>query len=310
MKIAILGASSQIAKDLIISFHEKTDYSCFLFSRNTDKVNENFNKEKHKLKYENLLYDSFPTKDKYDVIINFVSIVNPNFDEMKGNKIFEVSEKYDNIALNYIQKHPETKYIFLSSGAVYGDSFDRAIDKSSLAKFDINSLQSTDRYSISKLYLESKHRSMQNFSIIDLRVFNYFSSTQDLTKNFLIIDIVNSLLNKEVLITSSDNITRDYITPSDFFNLVQKIITFGQLNVAFDCYTKAPVNKLELLAILEREFSLTYNIKDNIGKQNVDKLKMNYFSEYKLAETIGYFPQYNSIDGVLKELNILFASKV
>ena len=72
MKIAILGASSQIAKDLIISFHEKTDYSCFLFSRNTDKVNENFNKEKHKLKYENLLYDSFSTKDKYDVIINFV----------------------------------------------------------------------------------------------------------------------------------------------------------------------------------------------------------------------------------------------
>ena len=146
--------------------------------------------------------------------------------------------------------------------------------------------------------------------IVAVEVDYLYNNTQDLTKNFLIIDIVNSLLNKEVLITSSDNITRDYITPSDFFNLVQKIITFGQLNVAFDCYTKAPVNKLELLAILEREFSLTYNIKDNIGKQNVDKLKMNYFSEYKLAETIGYFPQYNSIDGVLKELNILFASKV
>jgi nucleoside-diphosphate-sugar epimerase len=310
MKIAILGASSQIAKDLIISFHEKTDFDCFLFSRNTSKVNANFNKEHNNIKYENLLFDSFSTNDKYDLIINFVSIVNPNFAEMNESVIFEVAEKYDNIALNYLKEHPQTKYIFLSSGAVYGDSFDKPIDKSTLAKFDINSLKSKDWYSLSKLYLEAKHRSMQHFSIIDIRVFNYFSSSQNLTENYLIIDIVNSLLNKEVLITSSDNIIRDYITPPDFFNLIQKIITFGQLNVAFDCYTKAPVNKLELLTVLEREFSLTYNIKESTGKLDAGKLKLNYFSKNKLAEAIGYFPEYSSIEGVLKELNILFASKV
>jgi nucleoside-diphosphate-sugar epimerase len=121
---------------------------------------------------------------------------------------------------------------------------------------------------------------------------------------------VNSLLNKKVLVTSPDNIMRDFITPPDFFNLIQKIISFGELNTVFDCFTKAPVKKLELLAILEREFSLTYNIKDNIGKPNFDKLKMNYFSENKLAESIGYFPQYSSIDGILRELNILLATKI
>ena len=45
MKIAILGSSSQIAKDLIISFQKKTDFDCILFSRNISKVRENFNRE-------------------------------------------------------------------------------------------------------------------------------------------------------------------------------------------------------------------------------------------------------------------------
>ena len=305
MKIAILGSSSQIAKDLIISFHEKTEFDCFLFSRNISKVKNNLNQEHRNIKYKNLHYDSFSTKDKYDLIINFVSIVNPTLDEKLGSKIFEVAEKYDNIALNYLKEHPRTQYIFLSSGAVYGDNFDRPIDKSSQAKFDINNLQPSDWYSLSKLYLEAKHRSMQNFSIIDLRVFNYFSSSQNLDENFFIIDIVNSLLNKETLITSSDNIIRDYITPNDFFNLVKKIIIFGHLNVAFDCYTKAPISKFELLATLEGQFGLTYNIKNNIGKKNLNKLKMNYFSKNKLAETIGYSPQNTSIEGIVKELNVL-----
>ena len=140
MKIAILGSSSQIAKDLIISFHEKTEFDCFLFSRNIRKVKNNLNQEHRNIKYKNLHYDSFSTKEKYDVIINFVSIVNPTFDEKLGSKIFEVAEKYDNIALNYLKEHPRTQYIFLSSGAVYGDNFDRPIDKSSQAKFDINNL--------------------------------------------------------------------------------------------------------------------------------------------------------------------------
>ena len=309
MKIAIIGASSQIAKDLIISFHEKTNYDCFLFSRNTEKVSKNFISRFNNFRYENLLYDSFSINDHYDLIINFISIVNEVFNDTSCSQVFKVAEKFDSMILNYLIKHPKTKYIFLSSGAVYGEIFDEPADNSSFAKFNVNNFQFKDYYSISKFYLEAKHRSMKNFSIIDLRVFNYFSSTQDLNANYLIIDVINALLNKKILATTSENITRDYITPYDFFNLIQKIIIFGELNIALDCYSKAPTTKFELLAKLERDFGLAYNVIGNESQKNVKNIKMNYFSKNKLAETIGYFPKYNSIDGILKEINILLSSQ-
>jgi nucleoside-diphosphate-sugar epimerase len=310
MKIAIIGATSQIAKDLIISFHENTDYDCFLFSRNTKKVTKNLFNRLENFRYKNLLYDSFSNEEEFDLILNFVSIVNPVPHKISGSEVFKVSESFDNMILNYLLKYPKTKYIFLSSGAVYGDIFHKPASKSSLSKFNINSFQYKDYYSISKFYLEAKHRSFETFSIVDLRVFNYFSSTQDLNANFFIIDVVNALMNKKTLATSSENIMRDYITPSDFFSLIQKIISFGELNIALDCYSKAPTKKFDLLAILERDFGLAYNVFDNESKKNVKDLKMNYFSKNKLAETIGYYPEYSSIEGILKELNVLFLSKV
>jgi hypothetical protein len=36
-----------------------------------------------------------------------------------GSDIFKITEKYDDMVLGYLKLHKETKYIFLSSGAVY-----------------------------------------------------------------------------------------------------------------------------------------------------------------------------------------------
>jgi hypothetical protein len=38
------------------------------------------------------------------------------------------------------------------------------------------------------LHAEAKHRALFNFSIVDVRVFNYFSHTQDMNARFLITD--------------------------------------------------------------------------------------------------------------------------
>jgi hypothetical protein len=37
-----------------------------------------------------------------------------------GSDIFKITEKYDDMVLEYLKLHKETKYFFLSSGAVYG----------------------------------------------------------------------------------------------------------------------------------------------------------------------------------------------
>jgi nucleoside-diphosphate-sugar epimerase len=305
MNIAILGSSSQIAFDLIISMGRSENFTFYLFSRDLKKNERIFNKAGLKSKYFNLLYEEFFSTKSYDLIINFVGIVNPSESQKEGSQIFDASDKFDILALDYIKENPITKYIFLSSGAVYGGNFFKPASFRTLAKVDINNLCSTDWYAISKLYIEAKHRSLNTFSIVDLRVFNYFSSSQDLNSNFFIIDVVNALISNKSLSTSSDNISRDYITPSDFHSLIQKIIDQKHINTVFDCYTKAPIKKHELLSKLESKFGLKYTINDKPNGMVQNKLKMNYYSKNKLAKNIGYAPQYDSLNGIMKELSII-----
>jgi nucleoside-diphosphate-sugar epimerase len=190
----------------------------------------------------------------------------------------------------------------LSSGAVYGGNYQDPVDKDTVATIDINNLKSTDWYTIAKLYAEAKHRSLSDLSIVDVRVFNYFSHTQDMDARFLITDIVRAIRNQEVFKTSSDNIIRDFITPPDFYNLIQAIIDFKPTNTALDCYTKSPVAKFDLLSELESKYGLRYEIDGSIGIVNATGAKLNYYSENKIADGIGYFPKNTSLDGIIQEI--------
>lgn len=302
MKIAILGATSQIAKDLIISFSEDSAaHEVTMFSRNPEKVEEQFKVLNKKIDYPNLAYSDFNHSHELDVILNFVGIGDPVAAKEMGAKIFEVTEHYDNLALNYLKTHPACKYIFMSSGAVYGGNFDEPVDKSTPAKININDLQPTDWYTVAKLYAETKHRAMSEYSIIDVRIFNYFSHTQDMNARFLITDIVRAIKNNEVLKTSSDNIVRDFITPPDFYRLIVSIINKPNLNLPIDCYTNAPIDKSSLLKMCQREFGLEYEIAEQAGV-NSTGFKQNYFSLYRKS-ILGFNPVYESNSGLISEMS-------
>lgn len=308
MKIAILGATSQIAKDLIISFSEDSAArEVTMFSREPTKVANQFKVLNKKIDYPNLPYSDFNHTQEFDVVLNFVGVGDPAQAKEMGAKIFEITKHYDNLALNYIKNHPTCKYIFMSSGAVYGGKFDEPVDQSTPAKININDLQTTDWYSIAKLYAEAKHRAMSEYSIVDVRIFNYFSHTQDMNARFLITDIVRAIKNNEVLKTSSDNIVRDFITPYDFYRLILSIINGPNLNLPIDCYTKAPVDKFELLAICAKNFGLKYEFTDQAGV-NATGVKVNYYSLNRTAEQVNFIPTFSSIDGVLAEIKKAFAA--
>jgi hypothetical protein len=66
----------------------------------------------------------------------------------------------------------------------------------------------------------------------------------------------------EKLITSSDNIFRDYIGPDDFSQLVSLILDAPPSNDVVDCYTKDTVDKLTLLSNMKMSFGLMYEVKD------------------------------------------------
>ena len=303
MRIAILGATSQIAKDLILSFSKNKNYDFVLFGRNVELLdkwitNANLNGE-----YQVQEYSHFDNSQSYDVIINFVGIGDPIKAQKMGSDILKITEQYDDMALDYVRRHKETKYIFLSSGAVYGGKYEEPVNENTVAMIDINNLDSTDWYTVAKLYAEAKHRSLSDLPIVDIRVFNYFSHTQNMDARFLITDIVRAIKNKEVFKTSAENIVRDFITPPDFYRLIQAIIDYSPINLALDCYTKAPVSKLDLLANFESKFGMQYKINKSVDIINATGAKLNYYSVNKAAGVIGYSPAYGSLDGVLQEIS-------
>ena len=303
MKIAILGATSQIAQDLILSFSKNQHYDFSLFGRNIELLEKWINSENLSDKYQVQEYSEFANHQKYDVIINFVGIGDPAKAQKMGSDIFKVTEQYDDMALEYLKQHKKTKYIFLSSGAVYGGNYQEPVNKDTIATIDINNLKSTDWYTLAKLYAEAKHRSLSDLSIIDVRVFNYFSHTQNIDTRFLITDIVRAIKNKEVFKTSVDNIVRDFITPPDFYNLIQAIIDAKSTNIALDCYTKNPVSKFDLLSELKNKFGLIYDFDENIDTIDATGAKVNYYSTNKISGNIKYMPDNTSLDGIIQEMN-------
>ncbi len=308
MNIAILGATSNIAKDLILNFvnrNPKIDIT--LFARNIDDLKAWLDEKEiiNKISYI-YTYESFSVKKNFDVIFNFVGIGDPAKAMKMGASIIDITYIYDSLALKYIEKNPSTKYIFLSSGAAYGSkNFLTNVTKNSKSRIDINDIKPQDWYSIAKLHAECRHRSMIDKSIIDIRVFNYINSGLDLSSKFLITDAIMAILNDQMLITSSKNISRDYIGPDDFYKLIMSLIAFGECNDSVDCFTKSPIDKFSMLDMLKQEFGLKYQIENNEIGLNATGKKDNYFSKNFKAKVYGYYPEYSSKETILKELSTI-----
>lgn len=301
MRIAILGATSQIAKDLILSFATHSQHDLVLYARRPEAVVQWLAQTNMAQRYVAAGFAAFTTNEHFDAILNFVGVGNPAQAAAMGTSIFDVTLKYDELALGYVIKHPECRYLFLSSGAAYGTSFDVPADTNTKAVVDINHLQPQDWYGVAKLHAECRHRSLAHLPIVDIRVFNYFSHTQDIGARFLITDILRAIRNKTLLQTSSDYIVRDYLHPSDFYRLVTALLTATVANAAVDCYSKAPVDKPGLLQAMQNEFGLRYEVTESHASINATGGKPHYYSLNKRAAEFGYQPQLTSEEGVLKE---------
>lgn len=298
MKIAILGATSQIAKDLILSFSADSTHELTLFARRPDVVSHWLLSVGYADRYVVANFDQFDLESEFDAILNFVGVGNPALAKEMGASIFDVTLKYDQMALEYVQRHPGCRYLFLSSGAAYGGNFEEPVNEHSHAVVPINHLQAQDWYGAAKLYAECRHRSLPDLPIIDIRVFSYFSQTQDRSARFFISDILHAIEEKSVLKTSAVNIVRDYLHPDDFYRLVNSLLLAPTMNTVVDCYSLAPVNKFDLLDALGKQFGLNYEIAGEGAGINATGNKLNYFSKNYRAADYGYQPGLSSLTGI------------
>lgn len=308
MPIAILGATSQIAKDLIVSLSSASDCHLHLFARRPDEATKWLASIGLSGRYPVDDFTRFATQE-YDAVINFVGVGNPAQAVAIGSSIFDITLRFDEIVLDYLKKYPSCRYLFLSSGAAYGSDFLEPAKRHTPAVIAINDLAPHEWYGVAKLHAECRHRSHSELPIIDIRVFNYFSRTQDLSARFLITDILRAIRDKTVLKTSSDNIVRDYLHPSDFYQLISVLLSASATNTSLDCYSRAPIDKLELLAAMQKNFGLRYEIAEASAIVNATGRKPYYYSLNTCAAEFGYQPVFTSLEGILKEATWMLLGK-
>lgn len=305
IKIAIMGATGHIAKNIIVGLSDITRYELFLFARNQELVHAFLTTEITSSSSSSIAVHSFDSFKElsYDVIINCVGIGDPAKLKKMGGEIFKLTEEFDNLALKYIENNPKTLYINFSSGIAYGSNFNTPADQNKTALIPINNIASTDYYTISKINTEAKHRAYSKLNIIDLRVFGFFSKYIDLRMPYFLSDIVNCLkLNKE-FVTGSHDMVRDYIHPEDLVQIIERCIDIRSINDVFDVYSLEPISKLQMLELFERNYGLNVIIENDNAITSVTGLKSNYYSLNKKSDIVGYQPKYSSKDAIVSELN-------
>ena len=183
MSLQIIGAMNGVAMVWITT--KAPTYGQLIASKQFAKLNALFAR--------GLLQSSGFANHEFDAIINFVGVGNPAQAIAMGNSIFDITLRFDEMVLDYLQTHPNCRYLFLSSGAAYGSSFNEPVNRDAPAIVAINNLVPQDWYGVAKLHAECRHRSYPELPIIDIRVFNYFSRTQDISARFLITDILRAI---------------------------------------------------------------------------------------------------------------------
>lgn len=307
MKIAVLGATSHIAKNLIRLWLADPGVDLHLFARNPVAV-DGFVTQ---LGYSGIR-PAFTFADfgqtEYAAVINCVGFGNPASLRDAGYSLFTVTEYYDSMILAYLENNPDCVYVNMSSGAVYRGAFSAPVDDSTAASFLVNNLQPADRYALAKLYSEIKHRAASGLSIIDLRVFSFFSRHIDPAAGFLLSDIVRCVRDRSVFVTGQGDLVRDYIHPEDLFCLVNACIASGPgTNCAIDAYSREPVSKSDLLEYYRAEWDLKVEFRDGNTGVDASGKKDLYCSQFRKARDLfGYQPGYSSLETVASETRVIF----
>lgn len=299
MNIAILGATSHIAKGLIYRILTGGNDHLYLFARSGDKVQEflRANGTSHEDHFTVFAgFSAFPSFS-YDVIINCIGVETRNKHNCDFTRYFSVTEQFDNLAINYLKAmNPDALYISFSSGAVYGKGFSAPVDDAAFNRLQINHIAQEDYYSIVRINAEAKHRAHCNLKIVDLRVFSYFSRFINLSDGYFITDVIQAILNDTVLITDDTNIVRDYLHPDDLLAMIHCCVNAWRLNRAFDVNSARPVSKQEILDYFTREYGLRYEFRHVLETSSATGTKANYYSTNIDSSLIGYMPRYSSLE--------------
>ncbi|MCL5886994.1 MAG: NAD(P)-dependent oxidoreductase [Actinobacteria bacterium] len=304
--IAILGATGHVGKCLIDTFLSVGGREITAVVRDTVRFKQFLDSLPNGARCQVASFDEFP-RVGYGAIVNCVGIGTPSGVTVCGSGIFDLTERFDGVVMDYLEAHPDTQCVSFSSGAAYCGDFAEPATENTSAVVPLNHVTPKDYYGLAKLASEARHRAAADLAIVDLRLFGLFSRHIDVSTNFLMCDVLRATMDKAPLQVGPEDIVRDYIAPQDMAAFVAAVIDSGPRNQVFDLYSAAPVAKFEVLDHFSERYGLEYEIVGAASPQGATGLKPNYYSLNRRAETIGYSPSRTSIETLCDETEALLA---
>jgi nucleoside-diphosphate-sugar epimerase len=303
IRVALVGATSHIAKGLIACWSGRKDRELLLYARAPERVRE-FLAQQGLAAAEVASIEDFG-RHPCDVVVNCVGVGSPTKLEENPADVFAVTARFDDLILDHLAGSPETLYVNLSSGAAYGVDFSQPVDETTQARFELNDLKGQQYYGIAKLHAEAKHRALSDLSIVDIRVFGYFSRYIDLSEKFLLSEMVSCLKSGAVFVTGAAEIWRDVLHPQDMAALIDACIGHRPLNCVYDAYSCREASKSEILELFAGSYGLKYRIECSCRPVAVGGEKSRYYPVGRKAAQIGYLPRFSSLQGIAAETSAL-----
>jgi nucleoside-diphosphate-sugar epimerase len=121
--------------------------------------------------------------------------------------------------------------------------------------------------------------------------------------------MLRAIRDNTILQISADHIMRDFLHPDDFYSLVSVLLLAPSMNAVVDAYTREPISKANLLAAMQKEFGLQYEIVASSISVNATGGKPYYYSLNRRAADFGYQPNLTSLDGVMREAHFILNKK-
>lgn len=310
MRVAILGATSHIARNLLRFFASDPGTELWLYARRPASV-------RAFLQAQGLPEPAWCGADfnglrasGCTLVINCVGAGTPN--RLRACDLsdwFSVTEHFDNLALSYLREvNPAATYVSFSSGAVYGRGRVEACTADSQLTLPVNAVPAADYYAVARLNAECKHRAMADLHILDIRIFSFFSRFAELDDGYLMTDIARALCRREPLATSPADLRRDYIAPVDLFALIQAALRHGG-NIAVDAYSRESVTKMEILHAFTRHFGLQVAFAEG-DFTSPNGTASVYCSAFRRAADFGYVPRCSALETLIEETERLLHTHV
>lgn len=311
MNILITGGTGFFGKallDFIIANKLNSTNHFYFISRNPDQFLHHHSHYKHKninFIQHNILEENLKKKLDVDVDVIIHGAANSSKELIK-NKFIDLNthiQGTSNIINFALNEYSLTKFIFLSSGAVYGNvDKHEAINEEFPLCEDFNLL---DEYAIGKVISEkliNKYLTSSKIATVTLRLFSFIGSYLPLDKHFAVMNFINDALHEEVIkVNSINDVYRSFLDQQDMVSWIWTVLSECSIsntyNIGSDCeysiYDLANLVKSQISPNKKIIFTNKFKSSRIFYTPNVSKIK----NDFSLCETIKL---QNSIEKIAK----------